>query len=89
MVYLGYSPGKGLSVAGLASFGEWEWWGEMGVKGRRVLSGEMGLHLGIDAWLWLLIRLAACPSCSGEKGISSGLAGWLVVYPPLERRQHR
>ena len=75
MVYLEYFLGKGLSVAGLASSGEWEWWGEIGVKGRRVLSGKTGPHLGIDAWLWLLFELAACPSCSGEKGMSSGLRG--------------
>ena len=75
-------------MAGLASSEGWEWWGEIGVKGRRVLSGEMGLRLGIDTWLWLLTGLAACPSCSGEKGISSGLTGWSVVYPPLKRQRH-
>ena len=53
-----------------------------------MLSGKMGLHLDIDAWLWLSLVLAACPSCSREKRISSGLAGWLVGYPPLERQRH-
>ena len=88
MVYLGYPPGKGLSVAGLASAREWEWWGEIGVKGRRVLSGKTGPRLGIDTCPWLLIGLAACPSCSRKRRISSGLVGWSVVYPPLERWRH-
>ena len=63
VVYLKYPPGKGLSVAGLASSGEWKWWGEIGVKGRRVLSGEMGPCLDIDTWpcvkvQYLKVRLA-------------------------------
>ena len=52
-----------------------------------MLSGETGPHLDTDAWLWLPTRLAACLSCSGERGMSSGLMGWSVVYPPLERQR--
>ena len=43
-----------------------------------MLSGETGLRLGTDAWLWLLTGLAACPSCSGERGDvlrANGLVG--------------
>ena len=53
-----------------------------GEKGAKWRNGSTSRH----ECLALAVTWTCCfPFCSGEKGMSSGLVGWLVVYPSLER----